>query len=105
MVLQCKSFKKPNYLLQSVAGEFEHRASEAAEGCFVSVAAKLVKIAIKIPLIMRMKLNQRQQIWDIMVRFHLPSKTHSEIHASGNKSSAANLGHFGAISYALKNSF
>jgi hypothetical protein len=52
------------------------RASEAAEGCLTSVAAKLVKIAIKIP-------------------FH--------IHVSENKSAAANLGHFSAISYALKN--
>ena len=47
-------------------------------GCLASVAATLVKIAIKIPL---------------------------NIHAREIKSAAADLGHFGAISYALKNSF
>ena len=55
---------------------FKRGASEAAEGCLASVAAKLVKTAIEISFY---------------------------IHARGNKSSAANLGHFGAFSYAFKN--
>ena len=68
-----------------------------------SVTVKLAKTAIGIHIYMRMKMNQRRQIWDILVRFRTPSKTYSEIHARGNKSSAANLGHFGAFSYAFKN--
>ena len=47
---------------------------------------------------MRVEINHRRQIWDILVRFRTPSKTYSEIHARGNKSPAANFGHFGAFS-------
>ena len=60
----------------AVNTSFKRGASEAAEGCLASVAAKLVKTAIKISFY---------------------------IHARENKSSAANLGHFGAFSYAFKN--
>ena len=84
---------------------FERGASEAAAGCLASVAAKLVKTAIEIHIYMRVKINHRRQIWDILVRFRATPKLRSVIHARGNKSSAANLGHFGAISYTLKNSF
>ena len=43
------------------------------------------------------------QSWAILVRFCTHSKILSTIHVRGNKSSAANLGHFCVISYTLKN--
>ena len=42
--------------------------------------------------------SDRRQIWDILVRFRATPKLHSVIHARGNKSPAANLGHFGVFS-------
>ena len=48
---------------------FERGASEAAAGCLASVAAKLVKTAIETHIYMRVKINHRRQIWDILVRF------------------------------------
>ena len=44
---------------------FERGASEAAEGCLVSVAAKLVKTAIEIPFYIHARENKSgRQIWD-----------------------------------------
>ena len=63
-----------------------------------SVTVKLAKTAIDIHIYMRMKINHRRQIWDILVRFRATPKLLSVILARGNKSPTANLGHFGAIS-------
>ena len=51
---------------------------------------------------MRVEINHRRQIWDILVRFRATPKFRSVILARENKSPAANLGHFGAISCDLK---
>ena len=48
---------------------FERDSSEAAAGCLASVAAKLVKTAIENHIYMRVEINHRRQIWDILVRF------------------------------------
>ena len=84
---------------------FKRGASEAAAGCLESVAAKLVKTAIEIHIYIRVKINHRRQIWDILVRFRATPKFRSVILARENKSPAANLGHFGAISCDSKISF
>ena len=84
---------------------FKRRASEAAAGCLASVAAKLVKTAIEIHIYMRVKINHRRQIWDILVRFRATPKLSSVILARENKSPAANLGHFGANSCDSKTFF
>ena len=61
-----------------------------------SVTVKLAKTAIDIHIYMRVKINHRRQIWDILVRFRATSKLPSVLLARGNKSLATNLGHFGA---------
>ena len=53
---------------------------------------KLVKTAIEIHIYMRMKINHRRQIWDILVRFRATPKLCSIILVRENKSPAANLG-------------
>ena len=76
----------------------EGGASEIAKGCFVNVAAKLVKTANEIHIYLRVKINHRRQIWDILVRFRATPKLPSVILARGSKWLAANFIHFGAIS-------
>ena len=83
---------------------FERGASEAAAGCLASVALKLVKTDIEIHIYIRVKINHRRQIWDILAQFRATPKLVSVILARGNKSPAANLGHFGAISCDSKTS-
>ena len=50
---------------------FERGASEAAEGCFASVAVKLVKTALKkfLSIYMRVKINRAGKIGTILARF------------------------------------
>ena len=60
---------------------------------------------LEIHIYMRVKINHRRQIWDILVRFRATSKILSVILARGNKSPAANLGYFGAISCDSKTAF
>ena len=55
---------------------------------------------------MRVEINHRWQIWDILVRFRATPKLPSVlILACENKSLAANLRHFGAILYDSKTAF
>ena len=54
---------------------------------------------------MRVKINHRRQIWDILVRFCATPKLVSIILARGNKSLAANFRYFGAISCDTKPAF
>ena len=54
---------------------------------------------------MRVEINHRRQIWDNLVRFRAIPKLLSVILACGNKSPAANLGQFGAISCDSKTAF
>ena len=88
---------------------FKRGASDAAEGCLASVAAKLVKIAAKIiTLLHAVEINQRRQNLGLksvnLVRNFYVSNFN--IHARGNKSAAAKfgpkIGKFGAKLLCLK---
>ena len=65
---------------------FKRGASEAAEGCLASIAAKLVKTAIEIPSYIHACENKSgRQIWDNFGTFWYEN-FFWYIHACGNKS-------------------